>query len=226
MMSGASGAGSDQQDAGVAVEGKHSGRVRAGVFGGTFDPIHVGHLILLEEARFELNLDIVFLMPAADPPHKQGSAISPVEDRIRMCSLATIDATELQVSRIDADRPGPHYSVDMVRLLQRYLGPLAQIYFLMGLDSLRDLPTWYKPQELMAQCNLVALSRAGVEIDWAALEASLPGIRERVILMDMPEMEISGRDIRLRVREGRPIHYQVPRAVENYIHARGLYSSA
>ena len=222
-MQGDNGEGSRNTGAGVAVEGMRTDPLRAGVFGGTFDPIHVGHLILLEEARFELKLDIVLLMPAADPPHKQGSPISPVEDRIRMCTLATLDSAQFHVSRIDADRPGPHYSVDMVRLLQEDLGSDAQIYFLMGLDSLRDLPTWHKPQELMAHCNLVALSRAGIDIDWPVLEEALPGIRERVTLVDMPELEISGSDIRARVRQGRPIRCQVPSMVEHYIHACGLY---
>lgn len=200
-----------------------TGNLRAGLFGGTFDPIHIGHLILLEEARYELGLDIVLLLPAADPPHKQGNPISPVADRIRMCELATLDADDIRISRIDVDRPGPHYSVDTVQLLQQELGSEAEIFFLIGMDSLRDLPTWHEPQRLLDRTTVVALSRAGVEIDWATLEQALPLIREQVIVVDMPELEISGTDIRARVRAGRPIRYQVPRIVESYIYARGLY---
>lgn len=200
-----------------------TGNLRAGLFGGTFDPIHIGHLILLEEARYELGLDIVLLLPAADPPHKQGNPISPVADRIRMCELATLDADDIRISRIDVDRPGPHYSVDTVQLLQQELGSEAEIFFLIGMDSLRDLPTWHEPQRLLDRTTVVALSRAGVEIHWATLEQALPLIREQVIVVDMPELEISGTDIRARVRAGRPIRYQVPRIVESYIYARGLY---
>ncbi len=142
-----------------------------------------------------------------------------------MCELATLDAESLRISRVDADRPGPHYSVDMVRLLQDELGAGAEIFFLVGMDSLRDLPTWHEPQQLLTHCTVVAMSRAGVEIDWPALDAALPGIRERVLLIDMPLLEISGTDIRARVLDGRPIRYQVPRMVESYIYARGLYRS-
>ncbi len=198
-------------------------RLRVGVFGGTFDPIHTGHLILMEEARYELELDSVLIVPAADPPHKQGHAISPVADRIRMCELATWDADAVNISRVDADRSGPHYSVDMVRLLQARLGAHTEIFFLVGMDSLRDLPMWHRPQQLLDQCTLVAMSRAGVSIDWTSLESELPGIRERVMLIEMPLLEISGTDIRERVREGRPIRYQTPRVVERYIRRRGLY---
>lgn len=199
--------------------------LRVGVFGGTFDPIHIGHLILLEEARHELGLDAVILVPAADPPHKQGNTISPVADRIRMCELATLGDDALRISRVDVERPGPHYSVDMVDLLQEELGPRADIFFLVGMDSLRDLPAWHRPQDLVTKCTVVAMSRAGVEMDWAALEAALPGIRERVVVLDMPLLEISGTDLRARVREGRPIRHQAPRIVENYIRARRLYLS-
>ena len=199
------------------------GGLRAGVFGGTFDPIHIAHLILAEEARYELQLDVVYLLPAADPPHKQGNPISPVADRLRMCELATADADYLRVSRIDIDRPGPHYSADTVQLLQEELGKEARIFFLVGMDSLRDLPSWHEPERLLAQCTLAALSRAGVEIDWVTLEAALPGIREQVLILDMPQLEIAGRDIRARVREGRPIRYQAPKVVEEYVYVHGLY---
>ena len=196
---------------------------RVGIFGGTFDPIHIAHLILVEEARYCLQLDQVLLVPAGDPPHKQGREVSPVEDRVRMCELAAAEADYLAVSRVDADRPGPHYSADMVELLQQRLGAGVQFFFLIGLDSLRDLPTWHEPARLMQSCMLVALSRHDVDIDWAALERALPGIRERVILLDMPELEISGSLLRQRVRSGAPIRFQTTKAVEEYVYRRGLY---
>ena len=196
---------------------------RIGVFGGTFDPIHIGHLILAEEAWFQLKLDCVYLVPAGDPPHKQDRRLTRVEHRIRMAELATAEIDYLQVSRIDADRPGPHYTVDMVRLLRQQVGPAVEIYFLMGMDSLRDLPKWYDPAWLVENCTLVALSRHDVELDWEKLNAALPGIRDRVIILDMPELEIASHAIQARVRDGQPIRHQVPRAVEAYIYKHGLY---
>ena len=196
---------------------------RIGVFGGTFDPIHIGHLILAEEAWFQLKLDCVYLVPAGDPPHKQDRRLTLVEHRIRMAELATAEIDYLQVSRIDADRPGPHYTVDMVRLLRQQVGPAVEIYFLMGMDSLRDLPKWYDPAWLVENCTLVALSRHDVELDWEKLNAALPGIRDRVIILDMPELEIASHAIQARVRDGQPIRHQLPRAVEAYIYKHGLY---
>ncbi|MCS6845784.1 MAG: nicotinate-nucleotide adenylyltransferase [Caldilineales bacterium] len=197
--------------------------MRLGVLGGTFDPIHLGHLILAEEARDRLRLDRVLLAPAADPPHKDGRRVSPAEHRVRMVALAVADNPHLVLSRVDVDRPGPHFTLDMVRLLLAEHGPDTELFFLMGQDSLVDLPTWHRPRELMALCRLVAFSRPDVPLDWEALEAALPGVREQVILLPMPLLQISGTDLRQRVREGRTIRYQVPAAVEAYILAQGLY---
>ena len=199
---------------------------RIGILGGTFDPIHIGHLILAEEAWFQLSLDVVYLAPSGDPPHKQGRRMAPVEDRIRMAELATADVDYLWVSRVDADRPGPHYTVDMVRLLQQQAGGDAEIFFLMGMDSLRDLPTWHDPHWLVEHARLVALSRHDVGLDWEKLERALPGIRERVVILAMPELEIASHVIQQRVRNGQPIRHMVPRAVQAYIHKHGLYSDA
>lgn len=197
--------------------------MRLGILGGTFDPIHIGHLILAEEAWHQLGLDQVLLAPAADPPHKRGQGKSPADHRVRMVELAIADNPHLALSRIDVDRPGPHYTLDMMRLLREQYGPDTDLYFLMGLDSLADLPTWHKPLELMQQCNLVALSRPGADFDWDALEAALPGVRSRVMVLPMPLLQISGRDLRARAREGRPLRYQVLPQVEQYIREQHLY---
>jgi nicotinate-nucleotide adenylyltransferase len=196
---------------------------RIGIFGGTFDPIHIGHLILAEEAWFRLQLDCVYLVPAGDPPHKPQQQLSPVADRMAMCRLAAADNEHVRVSRIDADRPGPHYTVDMVRLVRQQVGQHVEILFLMGMDSLRDLPSWREPAWLVQNCRLVALSRHDVELDWHRLEAALPGLRARVTILDMPELEIASHMLRARVRSGEPIRYQVPCAVEEYIRTHGLY---
>lgn len=194
-----------------------------GIFGGTFDPIHIGHLILAEEAWFQLKLDRIYIVPAGNPPHKQDRRLSPVEDRIRMAQLATADIDYIKVSRIDADRPGPHYTADMVRLVRERVGNATEIYFLMGLDSLRDLPTWSESAWLVENCRLVALNRHDVDLDWDAVEAALPGVRERIIILDMPELEIASHAIQQRVRTGQPIRHQVPRSVEQYIYDHTLY---
>lgn len=198
-------------------------RNRVGVFGGTFDPIHFGHLILMEEARFQLDLDHIFLVPAANPPHKQERKMTPVEQRILMVELAVAGNDYATVSRVDADRAGPHYTVDMLRLLQDELGKNCELFFLMGMDSLRDLPTWYRPNWLVQNCRLVALNRHDVEIDWPYLESELPGVCERVVILDMPEIEIASRVLRARVREGMPIRYQVPDNVAEFIDEHRLY---
>jgi nicotinate-nucleotide adenylyltransferase len=197
--------------------------MRLGILGGTFDPIHVGHLILAEEAWYQLGLEKVLLVPAADPPHKRDRLLSPVAHRVAMIELAIADNPHLQLSRVDVDRPGPHYTVDMVHLLYDQHGPGTDLYFLMGLDSLADLPNWHQPQVLMDLCNLVALNRPDSGLDWDSLEQSLPGIRWRVIFLPMPELEISSSTIQQRVRQGRPIRYQVLPPVEAYIREHGLY---
>lgn len=196
---------------------------RVGILGGTFDPIHIGHLILAEEAWFQLQLDRVYLAPAGDPPHKLGRQLAPVRDRLFMAELATADIDYIIVSSIDADRPGPHYTSDMVRLLQAEAGPNTELYFLMGMDSLRDLPTWHEAAWLVEHARLVALSRHDVKLEWDALEAALPGVRNRVIILDMPELEIASHVIQQRVRNGQPIRHMIPRSVEAYIQKHNLY---
>lgn len=204
--------------------------LKIGLFGGTFDPIHIGHLILIEEAYHHLQLDRIHLIPAADPPHKQERQITSVEHRLNMIQLAITDLDYAWINRVDIDRPGPHYSVDTVRLIQEQfnheqVGPV-ELYFLVGLDSLRDLLTWYEPAHLLQSCKLVALRRHDVEIDWALLSAKLPEIRKRVIILEMPELEIASSNLRKRVPQGMPIRFQVPRTVEIYLRKHRLYHSA
>jgi nicotinate-nucleotide adenylyltransferase len=140
-----------------------------------------------------------------------------------MVELAIADNPHLALSRVDVDRPGPHYTLDMVRLLREQYGPGVELFFLMGLDSLADLPTWHRSLELMEQCNLVALSRPGAGFDWDALEAALPGVRSRVLFLPMPLLQISGSDLRARARQGRPLRYQVLPRIEQYIREQQLY---
>ncbi len=197
--------------------------MRLGILGGTFDPIHIGHLILAEEAYDQLGLNLVLLAPAADPPHKREQGKSPAGRRVRMVELAIADNPHLALSRVDVERPGPHYTLDMVRLLREQHGPGVELFFLMGLDSLADLPTWHRPLDLMQQCKLVAFSRPGAGFDWETLEAALPGARSEVIVLPMPLLQISGSDLRERARQGRFLRYLVPPPVEQYIREQQLY---
>lgn len=218
--------GAYSREDGLSALTPERGSLRIGIFGGTFDPIHIGHLILAEEAWFQLGLDRVYLVPAGDPPHKQHRRLAGVEHRIRMAQLATADSDYIRVSRVDADRPGPHYTADMVRLVRERVDSQVELYFLMGMDSMGDLPNWHEAQWLVDNCRLVALSRHDVEINWERLNSALPGVQEKVIILDMPELEIASNIIQRRVRAGQPIRYQVPRLVERYIHEHKLYKAA
>jgi nicotinate-nucleotide adenylyltransferase len=199
------------------------GPLRLGLLGGSFDPPHIGHLILAEEARDQLQLDKVLFAPAGQQPLKSGQAVTAVEDRVRMTELAIAGNLHFELSRGDVDRPGPHYTIDLVKLIAAQLPPQSELFFLMGFDSFADLPKWHEPAQLIRTAQLVALTRPDVPIDWERLESQLPGVRERVKLLDMPELEIASRDLRERARTGRSIRYMVPEAVIAYIEAQHLY---
>ncbi len=196
---------------------------RLGILGGTFDPVHFGHLLLAEQAREALELTQVLFVPAGVPPHKLDEPHTPTEHRLRMLELATADQPAFAISRVDVDRPGPHYSVDMVRLIQKSQPAGTELIFLMGMDSLANILTWHRPDLLIQLCILAVARRPGFSCDLDALEAHLPGIRQRIRFFEMPLIEISGEDIRRRIRQGRSIRYMVPEAVRQYIDAYGLY---
>lgn len=195
---------------------------RIGVFGGTFDPVHVGHLIIATELKHELALDHVMVVPAGAPPHKPDQTLSPAADRIRMLELALDGRSGFSIDSVDLDRPGPSYTKDTLARLHARL-PHDQLVFLMGEDSLRDLRTWNDPERILALAEIGVGCRPDVEIDLEAIYASLPAARGRVTVVDVPLIGVSSSDIRRRVATGRPIAYQVPLAVERYICERGLY---
>jgi nicotinate-nucleotide adenylyltransferase len=199
--------------------------MRIGVFGGTFDPPHNGHLALAAAARDELGLDRVLWVPAADPPHKQGRAISPAADRLALVRAAIAGQPGFEVSRIDVDRPGPHWTADTLALLRRRY-PGDELVFVMGGDSLRDLPTWGRPQEIVDGYSLAVLRRPGDRVDLPALERVLPGITRKVTFIDEPPMRISANAIRERARHGQPLAGLVPPRVARLIAQRGLYRQA
>lgn len=196
---------------------------RLGLFGGTFDPIHLGHLIVAEEIRHALALDRVLFVPAGQPPHKRGQAISPAADRVAMTRLAIADNPAFELCLIDVERAGPSFTAELLAEVTRWR-PGADLYFIMGEDSLAELPTWHAPERILAAARLAVATRPGATADLARLERLLPGLSERVVLVPTPEIGIAARDLRRRVATGRPIRYQVPAAVEEYIRARGLYA--
>ena len=199
--------------------------MRVGVFGGTFDPIHIGHLVSAEEAWVELKLERVVFVPAGLPPHKLDHVMSPVEHRLAMVELAIASNPHFAVSRVDIDRFGPCYTVDTIELLRDEWGPGVEIYFIMGSDSLLDILTWHNPRRLIRLCRFAVVSRPDYQVDLNELDALLPGLASRIQMLNAPELAISSTDIQRRVREGLSIKYQVPEAVEDYIYQHKLYQN-
>jgi nicotinate-nucleotide adenylyltransferase len=194
-----------------------------GIFGGTFDPPHLGHLILAAEARQQFSLTRLFWVLTPIPPHKLDQPITPIEHRLAMLQLAITGNSDFELSRLEIDRPGPHYALDTVNLLAEQ-NPGADMAYLMGGDSLRDLPTWHRPAELLSACRyLGVMRRPSDSIHLPNLEAILPGITSKVRFVDAPIVEISSREIRQRVAEGRPFRYYLPPAVYGYILEHNLY---
>ena len=196
---------------------------RIGVIGGTFDPIHYGHLAAAEEARVRVNLEKVLFAVAGLPPHKLDEEVTPVEHRLAMVRLGISSNPDFELSRVDVDRSGPSYTVDTISILQEQWGQGTEMFFILGIDSLVEVPTWHQPERLIQLCHLVAVARPGFEVDMPQLEDSVPGISSRVEIIGMPEVDISSSDLQRRVREGLPIRYQVPEDVERYIREHRLY---
>ncbi|MEA3459456.1 MAG: nicotinate-nucleotide adenylyltransferase [Chloroflexota bacterium] len=197
--------------------------MRIGVFGGTFDPIHTGHLVAAEEAWAQLRLERVVVVPAGLPPHKLNEEISPVEHRLAMVKLAIASNPHFTLSRVDLDRSGPCYTADTIEILRDRWGSKAEIYFIMGSDSLAEILTWREPERLIRLCRLAVVARPDYEVDMGKLERHLPGIAPRVKFIEAPVLDISSSDIQRRVREGLPIKYRVPETVERYIYEHRLY---
>lgn len=197
---------------------------RIGILGGTFDPPHVGHLILGEYAVDALKLAHLLFVPAADPPHKQNESVSPVDDRLAMLELALAGNDRFSISRVDIDRSGPHYSVDMVRIISQAY-PDAELYFVMGGDSLRNLPQWHQPEVLIQLCKLAVMQRPGDEVSASMHGQFLPELAQRVVMIDAPLIDISSTHITERLQEGSSVRYLMPDAVLDYIQDNQLYRS-
>ena len=195
-----------------------------GVLGGTFDPIHNGHLIVAEEVKTRLNLAEIIFVPAGQPWLKADKPISPAEHRLQMLRLAIVDKPYFKLSSIEIERTGPSYTVDTVTELRDKLGSEDELFFILGWDSLAELPQWREPSRLIKMCYLVAVPRLGYpRPKLKALEVIIRGLSQRVMLMKKPEIDISASAIRERVARGLSIRHLVPEPVNRYIKEHGLY---
>lgn len=195
-----------------------------GVLGGTFDPIHNGHLIVAEEARARLNLAAVLFVPAGQPWLKPDSPIAPAEHRVDMVRLAIADKPYFKLSTMEVERAGPTYTVDTIAELQGQLDAGDELFFILGWDSLAELPQWHEPARLIQMCHLVAVPRPGYPPPrLKSLERAIPGLSQRVMLMNKPEVDISASAIRDRIAHGLSVRHLVPEPVNRYIKKHWLY---
>ncbi len=193
-----------------------------GVLGGTFDPIHIGHLIVAEEARTKLGLAEVLFVPAGQPWLKQDRETTPVVHRAEMVRRGIADNPYFKLSPLEVDRPGPSYTVDTLESLQAHLSSGASLFFILGRDTLAELPLWKDPKKVIQLCQLVVAPRVGSS-DLAPLGEAIPGLLERVVQLDMPVIGISSSEIRQRIARGLSVRYLVPPGVEDYIVERRIY---
>ncbi len=197
--------------------------MRIGIFGGTFDPPHVGHLILAAEARDQLQLDHVLWVITPDPPHKTKRKVSPLAIRLALVQAAASKDPGFQISRVEIDRPGPHYSADTVQILARE-NPGAELFYLMGGDLLHDLPDWKRPREFIdCLAGIGVMRRPQDFIDLPRLERTLPGIIAKVHFVNTPLLEISSTSIRERIANGRHFQYFLPPEVFDLVQSKELY---
>ncbi len=200
--------------------------VKIGVLGGTFDPVHSGHLMAAEEAMGSLGLSEMLLVPSGQPLLKPGRPVTPGEHRLQMLRLAIAGRAHFRVSAMEIDRPGPSYTVDTIAGLRRQFCPEDEIFFILGWDILAQLPEWREPARLIRMCYLVAVPRPGFPRPaLEALEARIPGISPRVVFLEKPQVDISASAVRELAARGLPFRHLVPGPVAEYIKLHKLYSS-
>jgi len=199
--------------------------VNIGVLGGTFDPIHIGHLVVAEEARLKLGFGEVLFVPAGQPWRKLERNITPAVHRVEMVRRAIADNPNFKLCTLEVERPGPSYTVDTLTMLRKQLGGEASLFFILGRDTLAELPLWKEPQKLVQLCRLVVAPRLGSK-DLKHLEKSIPGLLDQVIQLDMPVIGISSAETRQRIAQGLTIRYLVPAEVEKYITEQKIYPTS
>jgi nicotinate-nucleotide adenylyltransferase len=206
-----------------AGEQEHDQPVRRlGIMGGTFDPIHIGHLLMAEEARQAFSLDRVVFVPNGRPAHKKSYQVTQPDDRYAMAELATASNPYFLCSRIEVDRPGPSYAIDTIRAFHAEYPDLDALYFITGADAILQILTWHDYKALMRECMFIAVTRPGFILEriWEIVPADL---LERVSFLSIPGLDISSTELRRRIREGRSVKYLTPEAVEQHIVSHGLY---
>jgi nicotinate-nucleotide adenylyltransferase len=200
--------------------------MKTGILGGTFDPVHKGHIAIAREAKVSQNLSEVIFIPVGQPVFKSEYLITPAEHRLAMLRLAVVGITDFRVSDIEVERSGPSYTVDTLAQMRNSSNTDNELYFLLGWDSLMQLPEWREPERMIELCYLIAIPRPGCKRpDMAQLEASIPGITGRTILLDKPLLDISASVIREKVARGQNIDNLVPGPVVDYITEHGLYKT-
>jgi nicotinate-nucleotide adenylyltransferase len=198
--------------------------MRTGIFGGTFDPPHIAHLVLADEAISELNLDRVLWVLTPEPPHKKQRTITSITNRLQMLSLAIEGNATFGISRVDLDRQPPYYAVDTVRLLKDEF-PGDDIVYLLGSDSVRDLPIWHDPKGFVDACDGIGMMyRPGVSLDLDYLDVQLPGFCDKLKVFDTPLLDISSSEIRHLSANDNPFRYFLPASVYQYIREHNLYT--
>jgi nicotinate-nucleotide adenylyltransferase len=199
--------------------------VNIGVLGGTFDPIHIGHLVVAEEARIKIGFSEVLFVPAGRPWLKLDRNITPAVQRVEMVRRAIADNPHFKLCTLEVERPGPSYTVDTLTMLKKQLGSEASLFFILGRDTLSGLPLWKEPERVVQLCRLVVAPRLGSK-DLKHLEKAIPGLLDKVIQLDMPVIGISSSGIRQRIAQGLPIRYLVPAEVEKYITGQKIYPAS
>ncbi len=200
--------------------------MKTGILGGTFDPVHNGHIKIACGVCRQLKLDAMLFIPAAISPFKVETCETPLPHRLRMVELAIAGIPGFSISRIEADRPGTSYTVDTLETLKNRSGEASELFFIIGLDSLRTLPEWKAPDRIISLCRLVTVRRPGYELpDIKKLETRVPGLSERLTILDGPLVDVSSTDIRRRIAAGQDIAGMVPPAVAEYIRKNNLYTS-
>lgn len=223
---------------------QRSGILRLGLLGGSFNPVHNGHLAIARQTREALGLDRILFIPTSHPPHKPSGSLAPAQDRYEMVRLAIASDPALAISDVEIRRPGKSYSIDTVRLLQQEYGAQTQLFFLIGLDAFLDFPSWRDPQTLLELCSFVVLSRPGLSFRALSTVALLPPIPYRSLAdldegrtsrieaplgtlgltcLKLPPSPVSASDIRSRIRQGLPVANLLPPLVESYILQHHLY---
>ncbi len=198
--------------------------MRVGVLGGTFDPVHNGHLIIAEEAQAKLGLEKVLFIPAGRPWFKDGENVSDMGWRLDMLKLAVNGNPSFEIDTMELEREGATYTIDTMEELSKRMGRDVELFFIIGIDALSELGRWKEPERLASICHFATMRRPGfTELDLESMEREVPGVSGRVHVLDNVQVDISSSDIRSRVEEGRSIRYLVPPAVRAYIEEQGLY---